>query len=110
MERIYNKLVRDEIPGIIEKNGEKAVIRILDHNEYKRELEKKLLEEYEEVLKAKIREDRIEELADMLEVISALLKIEKSTIEECIEKALTKRDVRGGFDKRIYLEKVIDCE
>lgn len=110
MERIYNKLVRDEIPGIIEKNGEKAVIRILGYIEYKRELEKKLFEEYEEVLKAKIREDRIEELADMLEVISALLKIENSTIEDCIEMALTKRDIRGGFDKRIYLEKVIDCE
>ena len=38
MERIYNKLVRDRIPNIIEENGETPVIKILDENEYKKEL------------------------------------------------------------------------
>lgn len=40
MERIYNKLVRDKIPSIIEKNGEIPVTRILNDAEYKEELEK----------------------------------------------------------------------
>ena len=46
MEQIYNKLVRDNIPDIIEKNGEIPIIRILSNEEYKLELEKKLCEEY----------------------------------------------------------------
>ena len=39
MERIYNKLVRDNIPSIIESKGETAVTRILDNDSYKMELE-----------------------------------------------------------------------
>ena len=65
MERIYNKLVRDNIPSIIEGNGETPITRILNEGEYKKELEKKLYEEYNEVLEAS-GEDRVEELADMI--------------------------------------------
>ena len=66
MERIYNKLVRDNIPSIIKGNGATPITRILNEEEYKKELEKKLYEEYNEVLEAS-GEDRIEELADMIE-------------------------------------------
>lgn len=66
-----------------------------------------MYEEYEEVINSKTKEDSIEELADMIEVIKALLKLENSTMEECLEIALTKRNVRGGFEKKVYLEKVI---
>ena len=70
MERIYNKLVRDNIPNIIKEKGEEPITRILSDEEYKKELEKKLNEEYQEVLEASGSE-RVEELADMLEVIKA---------------------------------------
>lgn len=46
MERIYNKLVRDNIPNIIKEKGETPITRILNDNEYKKELENKLYEEY----------------------------------------------------------------
>ena len=108
MEQIYNKLVRDKIPEIIKANGEKPVTRILDDNEYKEELEKKLLEEYNEVLKAENSNERIEELADMLEVLISLAKLENKSLEAIIEIANIKREKRGGFDRKIFLEEVLN--
>ena len=48
----YNKLVRDKIPEIIKNNNETPITRILSDEEYKIELEKKLYEEYQEVLES----------------------------------------------------------
>ena len=105
MDKIYNKLVRDKIPNIIKSNGEKPIISILDDNRYKEELEKKLYEEYLEVIDASYS-SRIEELADMIEVISALAKLEDKTLDDVIEVANQKNEKRGAFDKKIFLEKV----
>ena len=107
MEQIYNKLVRDNIPDIIVSNGETPITRILSSVEYKQELEKKLYEEYKEVLNTTNSKDRIEELADMLEIIISLAQLEEKSLDDVIEVAKTKRLKRGGFDKKIYLEKVI---
>lgn len=107
MERVYNKLVRDNIKDIIIKNGEKPVIRYLDDNEYKIELEKKLYEEYKEVIDS-TGDDRIEELADMLEVIRALARLENKSLEDVIFLANKKREKRGAFNDKVFLEKVIE--
>ena len=106
MERIYNKLVRDKIPEIIKNNNEEPIIKMLSKEEYVKELEKKLLEEYNEVLEAK-GNDRLEELADVLEIISELAKTENSSLEKIIEISNKKRIKRGGFENKIFLEKVI---
>jgi len=106
MEQIYNKLVRDNIPNIIKSNGEKPIISILDDNRYKEELEKKLYEEYKEVIDSNYS-SRIEELADMLEIINALAKLEDKTLDDVIRVAKDKVEKRGAFDKKIFLEKVI---
>ena len=106
MEKTYNKLVRDNIPNIIKNNGEKPITRILTNEEYKQELEKKLYEEYQEVLESS-GEDRIEELADMLEVIKALAKLENKDLEDIINIANQKNSKRGSFNDKIFLEKVI---
>lgn len=107
IERFYNKLVRDNIPKIIESNGEKPIIRILNDDEYKIELEKKLKEEYQEVLNA-TGKDRIEELADMIEVIKSLAKLENTTLDDVITIANAKNSKRGAFNDKIFLEKVIE--
>ena len=106
MEKIFNKLVRDKIPEIIEANGEVAKCKILDEQEFKAELEKKLFEEYNEVLEAQGSE-RVEELADMLEIIKALAEVEGSTLEQVLSVAENKAKKRGAFEKRIFLEKTI---
>lgn len=104
--QIYNKLVRDKIPEIIQSNGEKPITRILNDEEYKAELEKKLNEEYQEVLNA-TGKDRIEELADMIEIIKYLAKLENSTLEEVMAIAEEKGSKRGTFEEKIFLEKVL---
>ena len=109
MERVYNKLVRDNIPNIIKNKGEEPVIRILDDDEYKIELEKKLYEEYQEVISAS-GSDRLEELADMLEVIRALAKLENNDLNDIIKIADEKNLKRGSFNDKIFLEKVIESE
>lgn len=107
MEKVYNKLVRDNIPEIIKGNNDgEAVTRILNDDEYKKALEDKLYEEYQEVLEAS-GEGRLEELADMLEIMISLAKIEKANLEKIIEIAKKKKAKRGGFDKKLYLEKVV---
>jgi len=105
---IYNKLVRDNIDDIINNNGknEEAVTRILTDEEYKIELIKKLNEEYNELLEAidsGVTEDIIEESADLIEVIRAL---NADNLETILQKLEDKRDKKGGFVKRKYLEYV----
>ena len=102
---MYKKLVRDKIPEIIKRNNQKPITRILTDEEYKFELEKKLNEEYQEVLNAS-GEERIEELADMLEVMIYLAKLEGKNLNNIIDVCNKKHDKRGGFEEKIYLENV----
>lgn len=99
----FNKLVRDKIPEIIEKNGGKAVTRTLTDEEFKEYLEKKLDEEVAEFHESK----SIEELADILEVVYALSEAH-GNINEMFEVRREKRKDRGGFDKKILLIETID--
>lgn len=99
----YNKLVRDNIPEIIEKNGSIPVTRTLDDAEFMEYLEKKLDEEVAEFHESKT----IEELADILEVVFALNKV---CGMELFAKWHEKRDARGGFDERILLIETIDSQ
>jgi len=100
----YNKLVRDKIPSIIEENGEIPIVRVLSDDEYKIELEKKLIEELNETLES--QDNRIEEMADMLEVMISLAKLENKTLEDIIEVMNSKRNKRGAFTKKLYLSGV----
>ena len=107
MEQLFNKLVRDNIPDKIKSNGEEAVIRVLDLDEYKVELYKKLDEEKNEIINSKNKEELIEELADLSEVLDAIMSVNDISSEQVNDVKKEKRLKRGGFDKRIYLEKTI---
>ena len=69
----YNKLVRDNIPKIIESDGKEFKIRILNDEEYELELRKKLIEEAKELFEAESIEQKIYELADIYEIIEYVL-------------------------------------
>ena len=96
---IYNKLVRDNNPQIIEENGGKAEIRILSDEEYCTFLEAKLDEEVGEYH----RDKTAEELADILEVVYALASSIGCSQEELQAIYQKKHDARGGFEKKIFL-------
>lgn len=102
----YNKLVRDKIIEIISQNNEKPLWEVLSDEDYLRELKKKIVEEATEVENAESRQQVIEELADLFEVVSSLMKQEKIDIQEIENVRKTKREKRGGFDKKIYLKGV----
>lgn len=108
MERIYNKLVRDKIPDIIRGNKEIPITYVLKDEEFKRALETKLKEEYDELLRAADDNNYLEELADILEVIEALAKSRLSSLEEILKIKENKVLKRGAFDEKIFLEKVIE--
>lgn len=107
--KVYNKLVRDNIPEIISNDGKIPITRVLDDVEYKKYLEEKLYEEYKEVIEAS-GDDRLEELADVLEIIRAMAKLENASLEDVIRIADEKSNKRGAFDKKIFLEEVISKE
>lgn len=104
MKYIYNKLVRDKIPENIDKiEGRKSNYKILEHKEYIEELDKKLFEEAHEF----VEEHSIEELADLMEVIYTIMKINNISIDDVENTRKIKKDEKGGFNNRIYL---IDVE
>lgn len=104
--KVYNKLVRDKIPQIIEEEGKKYDIRIAEKEEIYTLLEDKLKEEVAEFIKDK----NLAELADIMEVIIGLAKNLGHSEEELMKKRIEKREERGGFERGIVLEQVHDME
>lgn len=99
----YSKLVRDNIPEIITENGESPVTHIATNDEYSVALHNKLKEEVEEFLE----EPSIEELADILEVVDALIVAHAFSAEDVLEAKEDKFEKRGGFYKKIILDDVV---
>ena len=98
----YNKLIRDNIPEIIKKDGKTAKVHIADDVEYDKRLKEKLLEEADEYAAS----GDPEELADVLEVVYAIAinkGIHKVQLESMVQK---KRNEKGSFEKRIVLDEI----
>ena len=102
----YHKLVRDRIPEIIESDGKVCDWETLSDADYLRLLEEKLNEELAEYQQSK----SLEELADLLEVIQAVLKARGWTWEELEQVRAEKAAKRGGFEKKILLKEVQETE
>ena len=100
----YNKLVRDRIPEIIEASGKNCVTEILSDADYLKMLDAKLDEELAEYHK----DQTVEELADLLEVIFAAATARGCELEQLEHIRREKARKRGTFEKKILLKKVID--
>ena len=100
----YNKLVRDRIPEIIKASGKACVTEILSDGEYLRMIDAKLDEELAEYHK----EQNVEELADLLEVLYAAAKARGYTLEQLEAVRAEKAGKRGAFEKKILLKEVIE--
>ncbi|MBX4211344.1 MAG: nucleoside triphosphate pyrophosphohydrolase [Candidatus Yanofskybacteria bacterium] len=96
----YNKLIRDKIPEIIEKKGGKAITHIADEAEYAAKLREKLQEEVDEFIK----DQNLEEIADVVEVLEALAQQLGGSWDQVREIQHKKADERGKFEKKIILE------
>lgn len=105
MQVSYSKLVRDRIPEIIKAEGSEPVTRVLDQASFRTALLAKLVEEAQEA-GAAAPADLPGELADVLEVLRALLTELDMTWEELAGLADRKSGERGGFQRRIFLERV----
>jgi len=96
---LYNKLVRNRIPELIESQFEFPEYIILDDESYEKMLEEKLDEEVREYHQDKT----IEELVDILEVVIALCESRGFSKEELIKIYQNKHQEKGGFSDKIYL-------
>lgn len=98
----YHKLVRDRIPEIIEADGKTCTWETLSEEAYLQLLDEKLNEELAEYQESK----SLEELADLLEVMQAVVRARGWTSEQLEQLRADKAARRGGFEKRILLTSV----
>lgn len=76
----HNKLIRDNIPAIIARDGVVSKVRVMDHEEY------------------------LTELGDVLEVIDAIITAFTLDPHEVERIKKERKDTRGGFGEKLFLE------
>lgn len=107
----YDKLIRDKIPEIIEKSGKKCVVEVMDDETYMDKLSAKLKEELAEVeteLKNNNDEAAIKELADLQEVILAIVDaigVDRESFERIRKSKVASN---GAFEKKLLLQEVTE--
>lgn len=115
MKKIYNKLVRDKMIDIYKHDVENKVsasaysVRYMEKEETLEKLKDKLLEEAQEVFEAYGKEDKThlkEEIADVIEVIDAILFHNDISLSEVLAIRDAKKEKKGGFEKGLYLESI----
>ena len=102
--KIYNKLVRDHIPEIIETDGKTCITEILSDAHYVEMLDAKLNEELAEYQESK----SLVELADLLEVMQAVVEARGWSWAQLEQVRQEKASQRGGFARKILLKEVIE--
>ncbi len=102
-QREFNKLVRDNVPSIIERGGEAIETAKLSGEFLLTALKEKLIEEAFEVLDSVDQDSMIDELADVNEVINGILSHLGANRNELLKRQRKKREKAGGFNDGIVL-------
>ncbi len=96
----HNKLIRDKIPEIIKAEGKIVKTKILNNEDYRKELNRKLQEEVKEYLE----DNNVEELADIVEVVYGILNSMNIPIDDFEKKRKGKAEKNGAFKEKIFLQ------
>ena len=99
--KVYDKLIRDRIPEIIEASGSKCEVEIVSDEVALEYLYKKLGEEVSELLEDK----NLDEICDVMEVLFAIGKKYGYSEDEVLGRRNEKKDARGGFEDNLILKK-----
>lgn len=99
--KVYDKLVRDRIPEIIESSGNKCEIEVVSDEIALEYLYNKLNEEVCELLEDK----NLDEIADVMEVLFAIGSKYGYSEEDVLDRRNDKKDARGGFENNLILKK-----
>ncbi len=102
MRTSYHKLIRDRIPAIIQERGGDCGTERMDEAAYRQALREKLVEEAQEVATA-ATDDLVTELADLYEVVDALLLATGLTSQQVLTLQAQRRAKRGAFTQRLRL-------
>jgi len=102
MRKVYNKLVRDRIPDIIQAAGQECAIETMEEEEFHQALRAKLVEEAQEASAATSTE-LVAELADLCEVMDSLMVAYGIDREAVLAEQKRRQLERGGFSRRIRL-------
>jgi predicted house-cleaning noncanonical NTP pyrophosphatase (MazG superfamily) len=99
--KVFEKLVRDDIPAQIASKGERVVQSAITAGDAPKALLAKLIEEALEFSRAQQNAERREELADIYEVLQSIATVSGLRFSEIVSEAEIKRQKRGGFDRLI---------
>lgn len=97
-----NKLVRDKIIELMQSNGSKMYWFTLQDKDFIKQLKIKLIEEAQEVLHSN-KNNIIDELADVMELVDYLAQLHDINNEQLQQAKNNKREEKGGYEKRIFL-------
>jgi len=97
----YNKLVRDKIPELIQARGQPCEFHVAAEEEFRQKSIEKVSEEAAEF----VRSPTLDELADLREAVDNAAVALGSSAEELEQRRLKKAQERGGFSRRIILER-----
>lgn len=103
----FDKLVRDNIPEMMKALGAKLTCKNLPFDDYVRELKKKLLEESHEVLISNNKEELIEEIADVFEVLYNLMSANNISHDDVEAVRISKNESKGSFKKARFIDKIV---
>lgn len=98
-----NKLWKDKAIDLLETQNSKVYWVTLDEKEFQKQLRLKLIEEAQEILHAGTKEELLEKLTDILEIINALKDASGINLKELTTLQKKKFEKYGGFENKKFV-------